>query len=131
MASTRRPLSPHLQIWRWGLHMALSIAHRTAGIGSGLGALIIVWGLVALAAGPDSFATFKAVMTSLVGRIVLFGITFSMMMHMCTGVRHLVMDTGRALAIKTNRQTGIAAIIAAIVLTLGLWVAAYWFAGLI
>ncbi len=131
MASTRRPLSPHLQIWRWGLHMALSIAHRTTGVGSSLGALIIVWGLVAIAAGPDSFSTFKMVTTSLLGRIVLFGITLSMMLHMCTGVRHLVMDTGRALDIKTNRQTGILAIVAAIVLTLGLWVAAYWFAGLI
>lgn len=131
MASIDRPLSPHLQIWRWGLNMALSIAHRATGVGSGLGAIIIVWGFASLAAGPESFAFFRDIMTSLSGRIVLFGVTFSVMMHMCTGVRHLVMDTGRALDIKTNKQTGILAIIAAIVLTLGLWVAAYRFAGLI
>ncbi|GER06906.1 succinate dehydrogenase, cytochrome b556 subunit [Iodidimonas muriae] len=129
MASTHRPLSPHLQIWRWGLHMGLSISHRVTGSGNAVGALILVWGFCALATGPEAFAFFMDVMTSLLGRIVLFGVTLSVMLHLCTGVRHLIMDSGRGLDIETNRKLGYAAIIVAIVLTLGLWGGTYWFAG--
>ena len=35
--SVARPLSPHLQIYRWYLSMALSIAHRVTGVGMVLG----------------------------------------------------------------------------------------------
>ncbi|GER04455.1 succinate dehydrogenase, cytochrome b556 subunit [Iodidimonas nitroreducens] len=129
MASTERPLSPHLQIWRWGLHMGLSIAHRTTGIGNAVGALLLVWGFYALASGPEAFAGFHDFLTSLLGRLVLFGVTFSVMLHLCTGVRHLIMDTGRGLEIASNRRIGILAILAAIALTLGLWAGAYGFAG--
>ncbi len=131
MAEVERPLSPHLGIWRWGLSMALSIAHRASGIANALTMLIIVWGLVAVAGGPDYFRLFRGYMTSALGRLVLFGLTFTLMLHLCTGVRHLIMDTGRALEPQVNRRLGRLVVIAAVVLTFGFWVAAYHMAGLI
>ncbi|MFN6934699.1 MAG: succinate dehydrogenase, cytochrome b556 subunit, partial [Tsuneonella sp.] len=44
-----RPLSPHLQIWKWGPHMAVSILHRVTGDGMALVGLgVLVWWLAAL-----------------------------------------------------------------------------------
>ncbi len=131
MTEVERPLSPHLGIWRWGLSMALSIAHRATGIANALAMLIIVWGLVAVASGPDYFELFYGYMTSALGRLVLFALTLTLMLHLCTGVRHLVMDTGRALEPEANRRLGILVVIAAVGLTFGFWVAAYHIAGLI
>ena len=43
----RRPLSPHLQVYRWPISMAMSIGHRITGVGLGIGALLLTWWLVA------------------------------------------------------------------------------------
>src|SRR6188474_782308 len=52
---TQRPLSPHLQVYRWTWTMAMSVFHRVTGTGLYFGiALLAIW-LVALAAGPDAF----------------------------------------------------------------------------
>jgi len=129
MAETNRPLSPHLQIWRWRLHMMLSIAHRATGLINALGAVIMVWGFVAVATGPQYFARFLGLLTSIPGRILLLGLTFSAMLHLCTGIRHLLMDTGRLFELQANRRAGQIAVAAAVLLTLLVWIAAYWAAG--
>lgn len=127
MADTAaRPLSPHLGIWRWRLHMLISISHRATGTASLAGAVVIVWGLVALASGPDYFNTFMACASSMLGRLVLFGLTLAFMLHLCTGVRHLIMDTGAGLSLAANRQLNMAVPVAAVVLTLAAWFAAYF-----
>lgn len=129
MTPMDRPISPHLGIWRWSLAMALSIAHRATGMINALAALLLVYGLVAIASGPDSFGGFRDLLGGIPGRLVLFGVTLSLMLHLATGVRHLVMDTGRLLEPGANRRAGLLAIFAALALTLGLWVAGYHFAG--
>lgn len=127
----QRPTSPHIGIWRWGLAMALSISHRATGMVNALAALIVVAGLVAIASGPEHFGRFRDLLLTVPGRLVLFGITFSLMLHLCTGVRHLLMDTGRLLDLPGNARSGQLAIVAAVALTLGLWLAGYHFAGLL
>ena len=69
MAATKtRPLSPHLSIWRWGPHMAVSILHRVTGGGlSIVGLAVLTWWLAAAAGGPASYATFTKVITSPIG----------------------------------------------------------------
>lgn len=129
MAERDRPLSPHLQIWRWQLHMALSILHRTTGMINSLGTILLVWWLIAIASGPAAFGQIDAVLSHWLGRLVLFGLTLSLTFHLCSGLRHLVMDSGQALELKANRQAGILVIVGAVVLTLVVWIAAYMAAG--
>lgn len=121
MAQTGRPLSPHLQVYKWQVQMASSILHRATGIILAVGSLLIVWGLAALAAGQDAFATFTACATSALGTIVMIGWTLAFFYHLCNGIRHLVQDTGKGYAIETFVRTSWMAIIVSIVLTVAVW----------
>lgn len=123
MAEASRPLSPHLQVYRWYLTMALSIAHRVTGAGLAVGLLLLTWWLLALAGGPDSFATVRAVMDNWFGGLVLFGFTLFLWFHALNGVRHLVWDTGYGLDKGVARQSGIVVVGGTVVLTLLTWIA--------
>ena len=89
-----RPLSPHLQIWKWTLTMAMSILHRASGIALSVGTLMLVWMLVSAATSVDAYNCFKSFATSVVGQILLFGWTGALFFHLCSGFRHLLMDAG-------------------------------------
>src|SRR3546814_2753445 len=73
MISSRRPLSPHLQVYRWQITMTLSILHRLTGIALAVGTLLLTYWLAAAATGPDAFAAAQGFIGSLVGRLLLFG----------------------------------------------------------
>jgi succinate dehydrogenase / fumarate reductase cytochrome b subunit len=90
-----RPLSPHLQIYRWSWTMAMSIAHRATGVALYCGTLLIALWLVAAASGPGPYETAQAIAGSFLGRLVLFGYTFALLHHMVGGLRHFVWDMGR------------------------------------
>ena len=94
MADTRRPLSPHLQIYKWQVQMVSSILHRATGIALAVGTLLVVAGLLHLAAGENSFNHFKSIVGSPVGLVLLAGWTWALFYHLCNGIRHLVQDTG-------------------------------------
>src|SRR5579864_5337909 len=55
-ARIERPLSPHIQTYRWTLTMALSIVHRATGIAPYFGTLLLAWWLIAAASGPTAYA---------------------------------------------------------------------------
>jgi succinate dehydrogenase / fumarate reductase cytochrome b subunit len=124
MQTSERPLSPHLQIYRWQLTMTLSIAHRATGIALTVGTLLLVWWLVAAAAGPEAYATAAGFMRSWLGILLLIGWSFSLFYHLCAGIRHLVWDTGYGLDIKSVYQSGWTVVIASLGLTLLAWAAA-------
>lgn len=124
-APSNRPLSPHLQVYRWQITMSLSILHRVTGVGLGIGTLLIAWWLIAAAAGPEAFATAQGFMGSFFGRLILFGFTAALFYHLCNGIRHLAWDAGYGFAIPTMTRSGIAVLIAAGALTLLAWVAGY------
>ena len=121
MARSERPVSPHLQIYRWYFTMALSIGHRVTGIGLALGLVLLTWWLLALASGPDAFATVQAVMRSWFGVLVLFGYTFVLFYHLANGVRHLVWDAGYGLELRPAINSGIAVLAFAGAATVLLW----------
>lgn len=123
MAGSGRPLSPHLQVYRWYFTMALSIAHRVTGSALAVGLLLLTWWLVALASGPESFGTVQAVMDNFLGGLVLFGFTFMLFFHLCNGIRHLAWDMGYGYDKDVAHQTGIATVAGAAVLTLLVWLA--------
>lgn len=117
-----RPLSPHLQIWKWGPHMAISILHRATGDGMafvGLG--VMLWWLGALAGGPASYETFTSLMTTPVGYIVMVGLSWAFFTHMSSGIRHFVMDIGAGYELGVNKFWSIAAPVIGIILTAAFW----------
>ncbi len=121
---SQRPLSPHLQIWRWGPHMFVSILHRVTGDGMALvGLAVLVWWLGALASGPEAYATFTDLMTSPVGYVVLVGLSWAFFTHMMSGLRHFVLDIGAGYELDTNKMWSIASPIIAALLTAAFWLA--------
>jgi succinate dehydrogenase / fumarate reductase cytochrome b subunit len=119
-----RPLSPHLSIWKWGPHMAVSILHRITGDGMAFVALpVLLWWLGALASGPEAYATFTTVATSPIGYLVLVGNSWAFFNHLTSGVRHFVMDMGAGYELKTNRTWSIGSILIGLILTAGFWAA--------
>jgi len=89
-----RPLSPHLQIYRWSWTMAMSIAHRVTGCALYAGTVLIAAWLVAAASGPAAFDTAQWIAGSILGRLVLFLYSFALLHHMVGGLRHFVWDMG-------------------------------------
>ncbi|KJV27327.1 succinate dehydrogenase, cytochrome b556 subunit [Luteibacter yeojuensis] len=121
MAQTGRPLSPHLQVYKWQVQMVSSILHRATGIILAVGSLIITWGLASLAAGTEAYASFTACAGSALGMLVMLGWTLAFFYHLANGIRHLVQDTGKGYAIGSFVRSSWLSIIAAIVLTAITW----------
>ena len=93
----RRPLSPHIQIYKPMLTMVMSITHRITGAALYFGAVLLAWFLLALAAGPGPFATVSAVYGSFLGQLVLFFFTWALFQHLCGGIRHFIYDQSFAM----------------------------------
>ena len=121
MAQAERPLSPHIQIYRWPINMALSITHRATGIGLALGLILLTWWLLALASGPEAFATVQAVVRSWFGALVLFLWTLALFFHLGNGIRHLIWDAGYGFEIETARTSAIAVLVFAAAMTVLTW----------
>ncbi|WP_031292404.1 MULTISPECIES: succinate dehydrogenase, cytochrome b556 subunit [Sphingobium] len=120
--STSRPLSPHLTIWKWGPAMAISILHRITGNGLAIvGALGLVWWLMAAAAGPEAYATFVKCATSPIGYIVMIGLTWAFFQHLFSGLRHFVLDMGAGYELRTNKTWSIVVMIGSVVVTALVW----------
>jgi succinate dehydrogenase / fumarate reductase cytochrome b subunit len=119
-----RPLSPHLSIWKWGPHMAVSILHRVSGDGFAfIGLPVLLWWLAALASGPEAYATFTGQAGTWYGYIVLIGLSWAFFNHLCSGLRHFVLDLGAGYELQRNRAWSIASLIGGVVLTAAFWAA--------
>ena len=116
-----RPLSPYVWIWRWHVTMAASIGNRVAGVALYAGALVLAGWALALASGPDAYAGYMAVLGSVPGKVVLFGLTFGFFFHLAAGVRHLVWDFGHGFAPRTASATAWLAIGFALVAAVAVW----------
>ena len=116
-----RPLSPHLQVWRWHITMAASILTRVSGVALYLGILIVAGWAVALAGGPESYGTYMGLLASPIGRLLLLGITGAVFYHLAAGVRHLVFDSGHGLTPAVANMSAVASIAFAVVATAVVW----------
>ena len=117
-----RPLSPHLQIWKWGPAMLVSILHRVTGDGMALvGLFVMLWWLGALVSGPEYYATFTTLITSPVGYVVLAGLSWAFFTHLMSGLRHFVLDIGAGYELAKNKFWSVASPLIAILLTIGFW----------
>lgn len=117
-----RPLSPHLSIWKWRVHMATSIFHRVTGNALAFGGLVLfAWWLVAAASSKAYYDVFLSIATGPIGWVVWVGLTWVFFQHMMSGLRHLLMDTGWGFEIGIAKTSATTVFGAAIVLTALFW----------
>jgi succinate dehydrogenase / fumarate reductase cytochrome b subunit len=103
--------------------MVVSILHRFTGAALSIAGLaVLAWWLLAISSGPDAYATFTKAATHPLGIIVLIGLTWSFFQHLLSGIRHLVMDTGAAFELGTNKRFAILTIVGSLLLTAVLWI---------
>lgn len=122
-SARKRPLSPHLQIWRWGPGMVSSILHRVTGVGATVGLAVLVWWLGALVSGPEAYATFAKHAGSWYGLVVLVGVSWAVIGHTVTGIRHFVLDIGAGYELTTNNLWATIGTVLGFVLTAAFWAA--------
>ena len=119
----RRPLSPHLLIYKLSPTMVVSGGHRVSGLFLYIGTLLLAWYLLAAAGGSHSFQTASAFFGSFFGQLVLFGYTFALMLHAVGGVRHAIWDAGKGFEPEERKKLAWGSLIAAGALTTLIWVA--------
>lgn len=119
--ASKRPLSPHLSIYRLSWTMAMSIAHRITGSALYFGTLLLVWWLVAAATSAKQFDLANAFFGSWFGRLILFGYTWALIHHLLGGLRHFIWDTGRGFGDAERHSLARVTLVGSIAITILLW----------
>lgn len=118
---TKRPLSPHLQIYKIQITSFLSILHRATGVLLFCGSILWAVWFIVLSMGPHPYKIFQQLLLHPLGLIILGVWSFSFFYHLCNGMRHLMWDLGYGFDMKTVRFTGWMVVISSILLTLMAW----------
>lgn len=117
-AESKRPMSPHLQIYKPQITSVMSILHRITGVILSFGLLMFLWFLSSLAGGPESYSTFIGFSSSFLGIIAIFGFVLALSYHLCNGIRHLFWDLGYGYKIDTVTKSGHAVLVASGIISL-------------
>ena len=118
----KRPLSPHLQVYKPIINMVMSILHRITGAVLYAGSLLLCWWLTAAAAGPEYFDYVNGWFGTIAGKVVLFGYSWALINHGLGGIRHFIWDTGRGFDLETIDWMSWGSLLASLVLTAVLWI---------
>ncbi len=124
MDRAERPLSPHLQVYRWEITMALSILHRGTGVALSVGLIVFVYWLVAAAGGAAAYAESQAVLGSGLLKLCYTGWTFCFFYHLANGIRHLAWDLGYGFEKSQIKTSGVAVVVFAVIATVAYAVSA-------
>lgn len=120
----KRPLSPHLQIYKLPLTAFLSIAHRATGIVNSVAIVLLVLLIASASGSPESYQFMSGIANSWFGKLVLFGFTLTLYYHMANGIRHLFWDVGLGLELETAKKSGNVCLVAAGVMSVITWLVA-------
>jgi succinate dehydrogenase / fumarate reductase cytochrome b subunit len=114
----KRPLSPHLTIYRPQMSSISSIFVRITGVALTLGFVLIIWWLLAAATSAVYFDVVNGLLTSWFGALVLIGSLWALCYHSLGGVRHLIWDMGYGFDLKVADRMGWAVIIGSFIATI-------------
>lgn len=117
MRNHNRPLSPHLQVYKFQLTTMLSITHRATGIFLSIGLLLFIHWLSTLAYSHGHFMKYISFFSQWYGQVILFGWIFCFFYHFCNGIRHLFWDAGKGFDMKTVYFSGYMVILFSLLLT--------------
>ena len=113
-----RPLSPHIQIYRWHVSSLVSISHRITGIINILAITLICLWACSLLLGENNYEITKSFLNTVIGKFIILGITWSFSFQILSEIRHLIMDLGYGFELQTTKITGLLVIFGSIVLTI-------------
>ena len=113
----KNPLSPHIQIYRWHISSLVSISHRITGIINIIAiTLVCLWASL-LILGENNYEMIRLFLSSLYGKFIILGLTWSFSFQILSEIRHLVMDFGYGFELNTTKITGLIVILGSIILT--------------
>ncbi len=113
----KEPLSPHIQIYRWHISSLVSISHRITGIINIIAiTLICLWASLLLL-GESNYIMINSFLSSLIGKFIILGFTWSFSFQVLSEIRHFIMDLGYGFELKTTKISGLLVIFGSIILT--------------
>jgi succinate dehydrogenase / fumarate reductase cytochrome b subunit len=124
-AKAKRPLSPHLQVYKPQLTSVLSILHRLTGVALIFGTILVAVWLVAAASGEDAYNAVHGFVASPLGLFMVFGWSVALFYHLSNGIRHLFWDLGYLFKIENAYKAGYVVLLSTVILTAGAWGCAY------
>ncbi len=114
----KKPLSPHIQIYRWHISSLVSISHRITGIINIIAITFICLWSGWLILGESNYALINFFLNSFFGKFVVLGIVWSFSFQVLSEIRHLIMDMGYGFELQTTRITGLLVIFGSFLLTI-------------
>jgi len=121
----RRPISPHLQVYKPQMSSVTSIFHRITGCALGLGTLLLTLWLVTAASDDSAFSVVQAIFASWIGILILIGFTAALFYHFANGIRHLAWDAGHGFELPVMHRSGVLVFAATVFLTVVFWAVAF------
>ena len=112
----KAPLSPHIQIYSWHISSLVSISHRITGIINIIAITLICLLASLLIFGESKFEFINLLLSSLIGKFIILGLTWSFSFQALSEIRHLIMDLGYGFELKTTKITGLVVIFGSIFL---------------
>tara|TARA_B100000965_G_scaffold93911_1_gene76667 strand:- start:469 stop:849 length:381 start_codon:yes stop_codon:yes gene_type:complete len=113
-----KPLSPHIQIYKWHISSLVSISHRITGIINILAITLICFWIALILLGESNYELINFFLQTFIGKFILIGITWSFSFQMLSEIRHLIMDMGYGFELQTTKITGLLVIFGSIILTI-------------
>ena len=113
----KKPLSPHIQIYRWHISSLVSITHRITGIINIIAITFICLWSGWLILGETNYTLINFFLNSFFGKFFVLGIVWSFSFQVLSEIRHLIMDLGYGFELQTTRITGLLVIFGSFLLT--------------
>ena len=115
------PLSPHIQIYKWHISSLVSISHRITGIINIIAITFICLLASLLVFGESNYEYIYLFLSSLIGKFIILGLTWSFSFQALSEIRHLIMDLGYGFELKVTKITGLIVIFGSVILTIAFY----------
>lgn len=117
MSSSNRPLSPHLQVYKFPLTVKTSILHRITGLMLAFGLVVFVYWLYALATDLNAADQLRTWLMTIPGQVLVYLWLYTFFYHFCNGIRHLFWDVGKGFSNEQAQRSAVIVLVVSLLLT--------------